>query len=177
MLFSVKSHLVWLLIGEKCAQIKQCLWVKTALNKYVGGFWRQRITGDGLFQWWKRYYGFKLLCFLTKSNGLKLKHLNDGFSCKHAAFGFTRRWLIDGLEWCGLLVNVLIRCLDSHSDGTHSLQSIHCWSSEGLLHFSKSDEERNSSTSCMAWGWAHFQPIFTFGWTIPLNTCCDFEEV
>ncbi len=101
----MKSHLVWLLIGEKCAQIKHCLWVKTALNKYVGGFWRERITGDGLFQWWKRYYGFKLLCFLTKSNGLKLKHLNDGFSCKHAAFGFTRRSLIDGLEWCGLLVN------------------------------------------------------------------------
>ncbi len=32
------------------------------------------------------------------------------------------------LEWCGLLVDycdVFISCLDSHSDGTHSLQSIH----------------------------------------------------
>ncbi len=38
--------------------------------------------------------------------------------------------LTDGLEWCGLLVDycdVFISCLDSHSDGTHSLQSIHCW--------------------------------------------------
>ncbi len=36
------------------------------------------------------------------------------------------KMLIDGLEWCGLLVDycdVFISCLDSHSDGTHSLQS------------------------------------------------------
>ncbi len=32
--------------------------------------------------------------------------------------------LTDGLEWCGLLWLFLS---DSHSDGTHSLQSIHCW--------------------------------------------------
>ncbi len=33
---------------------------------------------------------------------------------------------MDVLEWCGLLVDyrdVYISCLDSHSDGTHSLQS------------------------------------------------------
>ncbi len=36
--------------------------------------------------------------------------------------------LFNGLETCGLLVNycdVFISCLDSHSDGTHSLQRIH----------------------------------------------------
>ncbi len=63
--------------------------------------------------------------------------------------------LIDGLEWCGLLVDycdVFISCLDSHSDGTHSLQRIHQWASKGMLHFSKSDEETNSSTSWMADG-------------------------
>ncbi len=41
--------------------------------------------------------------------------------------------LIDGLEWCGLLVDycdVFISCLDSHSDGTHSLQRIHWWASD-----------------------------------------------
>ncbi len=55
--------------------------------------------------------------------------------------------LIDGLECCGLLVDycdVFISCLDSHSDGTHSLQRIHWWASDGMLHFSKSDEETNS---------------------------------
>ncbi len=34
------------------------------------------------------------------------------------------KMLNDGLEWCGLLVDycdVFISCLDSHSDGTHSL--------------------------------------------------------
>ncbi len=40
------------------------------------------------------------------------------------SFSLCKVW-IDGLEWCGLLVNycdVIISCLDSHSDGTHSLQ-------------------------------------------------------
>ncbi len=69
--------------------------------------------------------------------------------------------LTDGLEWCGLLVDycdVFISCLDSHSDGTHSLQSIHCWDSDAVTHFSKSDEETHLSG--MAWG-----QTFIFGWT------------
>ncbi len=52
--------------------------------------------------------------------------------------------LTDGLEWCGLLVMFLS---DSHSDGTHSLQSIHCWDTDAATHFYKSVEETNSSTS------------------------------
>ncbi len=32
-----------------------------------------------------------------------------------------------------------------------------------------SDEETDSSTSWMAWGWVLFQQIFFFGWTIPLS--------
>ncbi len=32
---------------------------------------------------------------------------------------------------------------DSLSDGTHSLQRIYCWDIDGMLHFSKSDEETN----------------------------------
>ncbi len=55
-----------------------------------------------------------------------------------------------GLEWCGLLVDycdVFISCLDSHSDGTHSLQSSHWWASDAMLNFLKSDEETNSSTN------------------------------
>ncbi len=32
-----------------------------------------------------------------------------------------------------------------------------------------SDKETNSSTSCIAWGWVHFQKIFIFGWTFPLS--------
>ncbi len=54
--------------------------------------------------------------------------------------------LTDGLERFGLLVDycdVFISCLDSHSDGTHSLQIIHWWASDGMLHFSKSNNNNN----------------------------------
>ncbi len=62
------------------------------------------------------------LHILSISNSIKLKHLNDGFvSCKDAAYHF--KMLIDGLEWCGLLVDCDV--FYSHSDGTHSLQRIH----------------------------------------------------
>ncbi len=36
--------------------------------------------------------------------------------------------LTDGLEWCELLVDycdVFVKCLDTHSDDTHSLKRIH----------------------------------------------------
>uniref|UniRef100_A0A671PUA9 Uncharacterized protein n=1 Tax=Sinocyclocheilus anshuiensis TaxID=1608454 RepID=A0A671PUA9_9TELE len=52
--------------------------------------------------------------------------LSNGCS---AVNGGLLQMLTDGLECCGLLVDycdVFISCLDSHSDGTHSLQSIHC---------------------------------------------------
>ncbi len=76
--------------------------------------------------------------------------------------------LTDGLEWCGLLVDycdVFISCLDSRSDGTHSLQRIYWWESDWMLHFSKSDEETDSSTSWMAWGGLYISVNFHF-WVI-----------
>ncbi len=56
------------------------------------------------------------------------------------------------MDYC----DVFISCLDSHSDGTHSLQRIHWWASNAKLHFYKSKntkkhEETNSSTYLMAW--------------------------
>ncbi len=75
---------------------------------------------------------------LAWSNSLKLKThywwiYNGRFS--------LLKMLTDGLEWCGLLVdycNGFSSCLDSHSDGTHSLQRIHWWASDVMLNFSKS---------------------------------------
>ncbi len=66
---------------------------------------------------------------------------------------------------CGLYV--FISCLDSHSDGTHSLQRIHWWTGDVMLNFSKicSDEETNTSTCWMAGGRVNFKQIFIFGWT------------
>ncbi len=52
------------------------------------------------------------------------------------------------MDWCGLLVDycdVFINCLDCHSDGTHSLQRIHWWASDVLLHFSKSVLMKNQT--------------------------------
>ncbi len=51
------------------------------------------------------------------------------------------KMLTDGHEFCGLFVDycdVFISCLDSHSDGTHSLQRICWWASDVMLNFSKS---------------------------------------
>ncbi len=61
---------------------KHSSWSKTALNKYVLMFEDNR----RLFHWRKRYYG---LWTLTRSDGLKLKLLDDGFfSFKHAILRF-----------------------------------------------------------------------------------------
>ncbi len=50
--------------------------------------------------------------------------------CFYQTHSFS--FLICGLLWC------IISCLDSHSDGTHSLQSIHYWASDVTQYWSKS---------------------------------------
>ncbi len=40
-----------------------------------------------------------------------------------------------------------------------------------------SDEETNSSTSWMAWGWVNFWHIFNFGWTIPISIISLFLKL
>ncbi len=47
--------------------------------------------------------------------------------------------------------DVFISCLDSHSDGTHSLQSIHCRASDGMIHFSKSALMKIQTHSHLGW--------------------------
>ncbi len=133
-------------------------------------------TGDGLFHWRKHYYGLDP-DFGKQWFDVKNVLIMDLF--------FTNMQLLSSqevnwLEWCGLLVDycdVFISCLDSHSDGTHSLQMIYWWTSDGMLRFSKSDEETNSSTSWTAWGWVKFQPIvmlgelFLYWWAILQLVC------
>ncbi len=80
----------------------------------------------------------------------------------------THPQAIQDVDESGLLVDYcddFISCFDSHSDGTHSLQRIHWWASDPNFQIC-SDEETNSSASWMA----HFQQIFIFGWTIPVNS-------
>ncbi len=57
--------------------------------------------------------------------------------------------VIDRPEWCGLLW-CFISCLDSHSDGTHSLQMIQCVS-DVMLNFSKSVPMKKQTQIHIGW--------------------------
>ncbi len=64
----------------------------------------------------KQYYVLVVAKFWAEAMDSSSKCLNDGFVYyKHAAFCFSKHKLMD----------FFISCLDSHSDGTHSLQRIH----------------------------------------------------
>ncbi len=88
----------------------------------------------------------------------RLNHLGENFGLwTHILTGSnvlriqTQLLISEAGNWwtigCGLLVDycdVFISCLDSHSDGTHSLQRIHWWASDAILHFSKSEEHEEA---------------------------------
>ncbi len=86
-------------------------------------------TGDGLFHWRKRWYrlwahilGKNILImdlFLTNMQLLASQDVN----------WWTGLLVVCGVDHC----DVFISCLDSHSDGTHSLLRIHWW----WIHWSK----------------------------------------
>ncbi len=76
--------------------------------------------------------------------------------------------------------DVFISCLDSHSDGTHSLQRIHLWASDVLTHFSKSvlmKKQTHLHFGFRAWGWVHFSQNVMFGWTIALTAFEKFIKL
>ncbi len=60
---------------------------------------------------------------------------------------------------CGLLWFVFICCLDSHSDGTHSLQRIYWCASDAMQNLFKSVPVGKKTTFWMGWGWAHVHQI------------------
>ncbi len=81
-----------------------------------------------------------------------------------------------GVVWCGLLVDycdVFSRCLDSHSDGTHSLLRIHWWASDGMLHFSKSVQMKRQTHNVIV---STFFSKFHF-LVSPLNNLPIFSSV
>ncbi len=99
-------------------------------------------TGDALFHWRKSYYGLLWTHIWVKSIlMLDLFHLLSSPDVN---------W------WTGVVWVIVMFLSDSHSDGTHSLQSIHCWDTDAVIHFYKPDEETNSSWSLMNWGWGYF---------------------
>ncbi len=159
--------------GEKYAQIKHRLQAKTVQNCFTQICWVilmwEDIRGwtfslkEALYELWT--------CILIRSDGLKLKCLNEGFvSYKHSFF--LHKMLTDGLDLCGLLVDycdVFISCLDSHSDGTHSLQSIHC---EQVMECYISPNLMKKQTHLhleRPEGEYLLSKFFIFGWTISLT--------
>ncbi len=98
---------------------------------------------------WVAILAIFLFYLIAGSNSLKLK-MSWWICILQTVFRFASHWLMDwsGVDYC----DVFNSSLDSHSDGTHSLQMIHCWASDAMLHFSKSDEETNSSTYWMPEG-------------------------
>ncbi len=70
----------------------------------------------------------------------------------------VNRWT--GVVW--ITVDVFISCLDSHSDGTHSLQRIHLIASNAKLLLICYDWSKNSSTSVK---------LSSFGWTTVFLKC------
>ncbi len=99
-----------------------------------------------------------------------LKWTAKWWICVLHSFLLHKTW-INELGSCGLLVNycnVFISCLDSHSDGTHSLQRIHCWASDVMLNLFwwKTNYILNGLRVSM------FSAIF--GWSIPLRLISVF---
>ncbi len=86
---------------------------------------------------------------------------------------WLHKMLTDGLEWCGLLVDycdVFISCLDSHSDGTHSLQRIHWWASDAT--FLQICSDKNKLIYILDEGESVFSKLSFLGelWFLPITT-------
>ncbi len=96
---------------------------------------------------------------------VKTKKNLDGFVLQTQLLAFQDINWWTGVVW--ITCDVTISCLDSHSDGTHSLQRIQCWASDVVLHFSKSAPMKKQNRG---WSeWVNFQQILIFGWTVPLS--------
>ncbi len=106
------------------------------------GLWAR--SDDLKLEWW--------MCF-SQTHSFSSSHCEDIVT-------------IDGLERCGLHADncdVFISCMDSHSDGTHSLQRIHWWASDVMLYFSESVLTKKQTHLHI--GWPKFQQMFIFGQT------------
>ncbi len=85
-----------------------------------------------LFHWRKYYYEQRTFSYFSWKQQFKVNALIMYFFIQTQLFA-----LQDFTWWTGVVWNIvmfLISCLDSHSDGTHSL---HSWVSHKKLHFSK----------------------------------------
>ncbi len=72
------------------------------------------------------------------------------------------------MDYC----DVFISCLDSHSDGTHSLQWTHWWASDVILHFSEQVPMKKQTHLHLGWpAREYIFSKFAFLGEIPLIKC------
>ncbi len=78
---------------------------------------------------------------------------------------------------CGLFdyLTFFNSCLDSHSDGTHSLQRIHWWAGDVILYFSKSVLMKKRTHLHLGWPEGesisvnfHFWVNYSFNWIVSI---------
>ncbi len=102
---------------------------------------------------------FKALLWIidSKSNGLKLKCLDDLYITIHTAFRVV--WIACGLLWCYYQLFGL-------SFWRHPFTA----EDPKVSKWCNANEETNSTTSWMAWRLVNIQKIFTFGKTILLSS-------
>ncbi len=152
---TLKCYLVWIR-REICTD--QTPFKRKNRPKQICG-WIFDVRGQQGMYFFTR--GSIIMDYGLVSDALKLKPHDDGFvSYKHAAFGFTRCYLMD---WSGVDYLWLLWCF-------YQLFGLSFWrhpfTAEDPL-VSKlwnaiflqicSDEETNASAIWMAWGWVHFQ--------------------
>ncbi len=85
------------------------------------------------------------------------------------------KMLTDGLEWCGLWCFYLFGLLFWRHPFTAEDPLLSKWCNATFLQIC-SDEETNSSTSWMTWGWGH-SGKFILAWTIPLIKDADWTLI
>ncbi len=108
-------------------------------------------TGDWLFHWRKHYYGLWTL-ILVKNVLMDLFFTSTQLLSSPDVNWWTGVvWITCGLLWCFYQLFGL-------SFWRHPFTAEHpLLRRDAVTHFYKSDEETNSSTSWMVWGWEHFQ--------------------
>ncbi len=113
-----------------------------------------------LFHTRKQYYGLlkKTLLFITKK---------ELFTSQDVNWWTVVVWIICGLLWC--FYQLFGLSFWRHPFTAEDLLLSKWCNAE--FHQICSDEETNSSTSWMDWGWEYFQQFFIFGWTTPLIKC------
>ncbi len=145
--------------GKAAWVVKQC-WINTGYRLHIIA---EAITaaidwGGQAVEWILRfgviYCTLALMCFANMLDCIWIMGLIR--SCDGNITGKTIiepryiLWFYSILKY-GSRATWIIFCLNSHSDGTHSLQRIHWWASDVMLHFSKSVQMKKLTDIYLGW--------------------------